>query len=94
MLETLDQIKLNFDQDSLLILNLCIGFIMFGVALELSIDDFKRIATQPKPVIAGVFSQFFILPALTFLYVWVVNPSVSVALGLILVAACPGGNIF
>lgn len=93
MLEALDQIKLNFNQDSLLILNICIGFIMFGVALELTIRDFKRIATHPRPVIVGLLSQFALLPALTYLYVWLVNPSSSVALGLILVAACPGGNI-
>lgn len=93
MLETLDQIKLNFNQDSLLILNICIGFIMFGVAIELRIDDFRRILTDPKPVIIGLLSQFLVLPAITFLYVWLVKPSTSVALGLILVAACPGGNI-
>ncbi len=93
MLETLDQIKLNFNQDSLLVLNICIGFIMFGVALELKIGDFKRIATHPKPVIIGILSQFVLLPALTFLYIWTINPVTSVALGLILVAACPGGNI-
>ena len=93
MLEALDQIKLNFNQDSLLILNICIGFIMFGVALELTIGDFKRIATHPRPVIVGLLSQFALLPALTYLYVWLVNPSSSVALGMILVAACPGGNI-
>ena len=93
MLETLDQIKLNFNQDSLLVLNICIGFIMFGVAMELTIGDFKRIATHPRPVIVGLLSQFALLPALTYLYVWLINPSSSVALGMILVAACPGGNI-
>jgi bile acid:Na+ symporter, BASS family len=93
MLENLDQVKLNFNQDSLLILNICIGFIMFGVALELKIEDFKRIATHPKPVVVGIFSQFALLPALTFLYAWLVSPSASVALGMILVASCPGGNI-
>jgi bile acid:Na+ symporter, BASS family len=66
---------------------------MFGVAIELSLDDFKRIAEYPKSVLAGIFSQFFILPALTFLLVLLWQPSPSIALGLILVAACPGGNI-
>ncbi len=93
MLEALDTVKLNFNQESLFLLNICIGFIMFGVALELRISDFKRIATHPKPIVAGLFSQFFVLPFFTYLLVIAIKPTTSVGLGLILVAACPGGNI-
>ena len=53
----------------------------------------KVLATAPKPVLVGLTSQFVLLPLLTFLMVLVLKPQASVALGLILVAACPGGNI-
>lgn len=74
-------------------MNISLGFVMFGVALELSIDDFKRILVQPRPAMLGVLSQFVLLPALTFLLVVVMKPQASLALGMFLVAACPGGNI-
>jgi BASS family bile acid:Na+ symporter len=92
MLE-IDQVQLNFSPDSLFVLNLSLGLIMFGVALELSISDFKRLLSAPRPVFAGVFAQFLMLPALTFLLVYAMEPAPSMALGMILVAACPGGNV-
>jgi len=84
---------LNFSEESLTFMNISLGFVMFGVALELSIQDFKRIFEQPRPALLGVVSQFLLLPALTFLLVMVMKPQPSMALGMFLVAACPGGNI-
>jgi len=92
-LEVLDSIRLNFNEEGLLFLNLTIAFIMFGVALELRLDNFKRILLNPKPVFVGVASQFIVMPAMSFLLVLILNPTPSVALGMILVAACPGGNV-
>jgi BASS family bile acid:Na+ symporter len=66
---------------------------MFGVALELKLDKFKRVFTEPKAAIIGITSQFFLLPILTLALVVILNPAPSIALGMILVAACPGGNI-
>jgi BASS family bile acid:Na+ symporter len=76
-----------------LLLNVALGVIMFGVALNLTTEDFKRLARQPRPALVGVCSQFLLLPAVTFLLVWVLRPRPSIALGMILVSACPGGNI-
>ncbi len=92
-LEILDWIRLNFSKGGLLFMNITLAFIMFGVALEIKIKQFKEVLTKPKSVIIGVISQFIALPALTFLLVLIIKPSPSVALGMILVAACPGGNI-
>ncbi len=66
---------------------------MFGVALEISIGDFRQLLQSPKLVLTGVFSQFIMLPAVTFLMVWFFEPLPSIALGMLMVAACPGGNI-
>lgn len=92
-MEALDQVRLNFDEQNLLVMNLCIGFIMFGVALALRISDFRRIWEMPKGIFAGVLSQFILLPLITFFLVKLIDPISSVALGMILVAACPGGNL-
>lgn len=92
-LEVLDQIRLNFNEGGLLVLNVALAFIMFGVALNIKVDDFKAVVKRPRATIIGYISQFFVLPAITFLLVLAIRPTPSVALGLILVAACPGGNI-
>ena len=92
-MQSLNAAQLNFDSDSLLLLNIALAIIMFGVALGISVDDFKELANNPKSVILGVFSQFILLPLLTFLIVVTLKPEPSIALGMILVAACPGGNI-
>ena len=89
----LDAVRLNFSPQSLLLLNITLGVIMFGVALNLTVEDFRRLARHPRPALVGVCSQFLLLPAVTFLLVWVLQPPPSIALGMILVAACPGGNI-
>ena len=89
----IDQVTLNFNSATLTIMNILIGFIMFGVALDLKVDDFKRTLSTPKPVLIGLIAQFFLLPAFTFLLVMIVKPLPSIALGLFLVAACPGGNL-
>ncbi len=89
----IDLVKLNFNSDSLLLLNICLAIIMYGVALDLKISDFIRIASIPKPALLGIFSQFIALPALTFLLIYLIQPIPSIALGMMLVAACPGGNI-
>jgi len=92
-LEILDSIRLNFSPIGLFIMNLTIGFIMFGIALNLNYKQFREVIAQPKSLITGLISQFVLLPAVTFLLVKLINPSPAVALGMILVSACPGGNV-
>lgn len=89
----IDQIQVNFSESALLIMNIVIGFIMFGVALDLQVSDFKRSLKTPKPALIGLTCQFLLLPAITFVLVSIVQPPPSIALGLFLVAACPGGNL-
>ena len=89
----IDSIKINFDTEGLWILNIALAIIMFGVALSIKIDDFKLLIKKPKILFAGVFSQFFLLPALTFVAILIIKPHPSFALGMMMIAACPGGNI-
>lgn len=89
----LDNIHINFDTQALWVLNFALALVMFGIALEISIADFRRLLRNPKPVIVGVLSQFLLLPALTYFLVWLIEPIPSIALGMFMVAACPGGNV-
>ena len=89
----IDDIKINFDTEGLWVLNIAIAIIMFGVALGISINDFKRLFKKPKIVFVGVLSQFILLPAATFLIIYFLKPHPSFALGMMMIAACPGGNV-
>ncbi|MEX0289114.1 MAG: bile acid:sodium symporter family protein [Flavobacteriaceae bacterium] len=94
MLETtLDNVRINFDSQTLWVLNLALSLVMFGIALEISPADFKKLLKSPKPVLTGVLSQFLLLPLVTFLLVFWLAPLPSFAMGMIMVAACPGGNV-
>lgn len=89
----IDDIRINFSTESLWILNIAIGIIMFGVSLGITTADFKRLFQNPKILLVGVFSQFLLLPALTFLAIIIIKPHPSFALGMMMIAACPGGNV-
>jgi BASS family bile acid:Na+ symporter len=89
----IDQLTLNFDQGSLLVLNILIGLMMFGMAMDLDIEDFRRLLRQPKPPLIGLGAQFLLLPSFTYLLTLILHPAPSIALGMILVASCPGGNL-
>ncbi len=89
----IDQIRLNFNPQSLFALNVVIGLMMLGVALELRLDDFRRIFLAPKAPAIGLGAQFILLPAFTFLLTLILKVTPSMALGMILVASCPGGNL-
>lgn len=92
-MEELDNVQINFNSSGLWVLNIALAIIMFGVALSISFDDFKHLLRQPKLVLLGLLSQFILLPLLTFLLVLLIKPQPSIALGMMMVAACPGGNI-
>jgi bile acid:Na+ symporter, BASS family len=92
-LSVLDSIRLNFNPQGLFVLNLTLAFIMFGVALGIQVDHFRKLFKDPKPAFVGIASQFLVLPAITFLLILIIQPSQTVALGMLLVASCPGGNI-
>ncbi len=93
LLKPLDGITLNFNETGLMIMNITIAFIMFGVALGIKRENFQNIAKSPKAIITGLISQFVLMPAMTFLLVISLKLPVSISLGMLLVASCPGGNV-
>ena len=77
----IDLVKLHFDPN------------VFGISLDLKLDDFRNILIMPKSVLVGLIGHSVLLPLLTFLLVIIIKPHPSLALGMILVAACPGGHM-
>jgi len=89
----IDTVVLNFDSGGLFLLNVILAFIMFGIALDLKWSNFQLVFRTPRMLIIGLTSQLIVLPFMTYLLIELVNPLPSMALGMILVASCPGGNI-
>ncbi|MEN8040904.1 MAG: bile acid:sodium symporter family protein [Actinomycetota bacterium] len=88
-----DDAVLNFNESSLVALNVLIGLMMFGMALGIDTKDFRSLTESPKPAGIGLGAQFVLLPFATFLLTLALDLAPSVELGMILVAACPGGNL-
>lgn len=94
-LTALNDVKINFNAAGMHTINIILAFVMFGVALGIKPKHFTTLFTKPKSLIIGLSSQLIALPLLTFLIVVIFYKFIPpmVAMGMILVAACPGGNI-
>ena len=95
----IDQVQIDFNGQAQEALKYILGFITFGMALDLRWQDFRSVLRRPRALLFGIVGQLLLFPALTFALVWVLSLSEltalpqSVAMGMFLVAACPGGNI-
>jgi BASS family bile acid:Na+ symporter len=65
--------------------------IMFSLGLGLAPSDFRRIVTQPRDVLVGLVAQILLLPAVAFLIALAWAPGPALAVGLMIIAAAPGG---
>ena len=74
-----------------LILPLALAFIMFALGLGLTGNDFIRVLKQPRDFFVGAFSQIILLPVIAFALVkiWPISP--ELAIGVMIIAAAPGG---
>ena len=86
------EVQIQFDPSSLILINIILAVMMFGVSLDLRAEDFRRIVREPKAPVIGLLAQFLLLPALTCLACWALRVEPQLALGMMLVAACPGGS--
>ena len=89
----IDQVQLHFNPQTLQFLNAVLGLVMFGVALDLKIEDFRSALKTPKALALGLFGHHVLFPAMTYVLVWILQPQPSIALGMILVSSCPAGHI-
>ncbi len=88
----LDSLTINFDPDSFLLLNSLLALMMFGASLSVKWSDFQYVLNTPKAPAIGLLCQFVLLPLITFLATRILQVDASIALGMILVASCPGGS--
>lgn len=79
------------DKVSTIILALSLIIIMLGMGLTLVIDDFKRIFIYPKAIIIGLVNQLIILPLIGFGLVTIFSAKPDIAIGIMILVACPGG---
>ena len=56
-MQEIDNVQINFDANGLLLLNVALALVMFGVALGITINDFKNLFKQPKIILAGILSK-------------------------------------
>ena len=89
----LDSFQLELGQSSEIALALTLATMMFSVALGLRPEHFRFFKKQPQIFFSGVFAQLVLLPLLTLSLCYLIEPAPSIALGMILIACCPGGNV-
>jgi BASS family bile acid:Na+ symporter len=93
----IDSINVTMNAGGMNTINIVLAFVMYGVALGIKPHSFVEVFQKPKSVVVGVCCQLILLPLFTFLLALLMDSvgwiSWSMALGMILVASCPGGNI-
>jgi len=91
----LDSLNVTLNLGGMNTINIVLAFVMYGVALGIKPRIFIEVFKKPKSVLLGMLCQLVLLPALTCILAILMNSWISpmIGLGMILVAACPGGNI-
>lgn len=90
-IDRLDSLRIVLDPVGQAGVVIALMLVMFGVALGLRIRDFRKLLTMPVVFFGGVLAQVVLLPLVTFLLIHLISPPPSIALGMIVVACCPGG---
>ena len=95
IINTIDGIQVTLNAGGMNTINIILAFGMYGVALGIKPQIFVEVFKKPKSVLLGILCQLFLLPAFTCLLAILLTGWISpmMGLGMILVAACPGGNI-
>jgi len=88
-----DTLHIAFNPSQMVILNLAMAFLMFSVALDVRIADFRKVVDFPRSVFTGLVAQYLLFPLLTLAIIAAFQPPVSVAMGMVLVSMCPSGNM-
>ncbi len=94
-MQTIDSIQVSLNAGGMNTINIILAFVMYGVALGIKPQIFVEVFRKPKSVLLGMLCQLVLLPAFTCLLAILLTGWISpmMGLGMILVAACPGGNI-
>ena len=88
-----DQVQIDFSPESLVILNGVLALLMFSVALDIKLSDFRELVRQPRAAVVGLTSEYLYLPLLTLALIYGFVSDPSIALGMVLLSVCPGGSV-
>lgn len=91
-MEDIDSLRINFSPAALNILNGVLALLMFSIALNIRVDDFRELVRQPRAALVGLVSEYLYLPLLTIGLIYLLEPAPSIALGMVLLSVCPGGS--
>ena len=89
----LDKLRIVLDPIGQAGVALALMLVMFSVALGLRVDDFQFLLNKTPLFFGGVLAQVLLLPFITWLLILLLAPPASIALGMIVVACCPGGAV-
>ena len=89
----IDAVQIDFSPEALKILNGVLALLMFSIALDIRIADFRELVRQPKPALVGLGSEYVYLPLLTLALIYGFVEEPSIALGMVLLSVCPGGSV-
>ena len=69
----------------------CLALIMLGLGMGLTIEDFKNVTKKPRDFLIGIICQMILLPFIAFILIKILNTPSELALGVMIIAAAPGG---
>lgn len=92
-ISALDELRIVLDPIGQIALAIALMLLMFSIALSLQLQHFTALIQRSKDLIGGVLAQVLALPLVTFLLVLLIRPPPSIALGMFVVASCPGGVV-
>jgi len=90
---TLDELRIVLDPAGQIALAMALMLLMLSIALSLRLEHFTALLQRKRDLIGGVTAQVFALPLVTFCIVLLIEPRPSIALGMFVVASCPGGVV-
>lgn len=88
-----DNIRIALSDGNVLLLNIALGLVMFGVSLDLKLSDFRQVFRKPGAILGGMAIQYIALPAMLTGFVFLWKPNLGFALGALLVLVSPGGSM-
>jgi BASS family bile acid:Na+ symporter len=89
----LDSLRIVLDPIGQIGVAVALMLVMFSVALGLRVDDFRFLVERPLLFVGGMAAQVLLLPLVTYFLILIMQPAPSIALGMIVVACCPGGAV-
>lgn len=89
----IDNLQIQLNQNQQFTLYGILAFLMFSIALDMRNADFERVWRAPRPVWVGFLLMWVVIPCWCLVLVWLWQPPLSIALGVMLIAACPGGAV-